>query len=466
MVGVYDNSGNTLSAQRYISGALWSGYYAGPKATVISTMSRNTDYPNTVSATPGDDGYGIDWNFGTTAWTYSSTTEWRMLPYVATNVPDLIPGIWQPQPSPLQVWVDAILPISILNSWNASSSWVHTVVLSYSWTLIYGPITSFTSNGWSCWAYSWTTVTCTKTTAIAPMTNDTLNITVRPTATASGKTATFKVTLTNASDSNSTNNSAFSNLPVAINSAPTDTVKPIIWSMTPLTWGLLPSGQNVTLSYSYSDTGSQIDQTSATGVLSKWNTGSSLWITQTGALTPIVVNSGSTTFSATTLAYGKYKFDTTIKDNKANTTTGSTIFYVDAIEFQISTDTNDIGVLVPWNNNFSTWEIIVTVKTVGAAFSVTSAESWTLNQIFWGDIINDWNGSSGFWYEQYNGSSYPNTISKMNPNTSLASQGKNINTNWDKNVYTYRIKTWTLISTLQGAGSYATTLNFTINVSY
>lgn len=44
--------------------------------------------------TPADLGFGVNWNFGTGAnITYSGSTEWRLLPYVSANVPDLIPGI-------------------------------------------------------------------------------------------------------------------------------------------------------------------------------------------------------------------------------------------------------------------------------------------------------------------------------------------------------------------------------------
>ena len=58
-------------------------------------------------------------------------------------------------------------------------------------------------------------MTCTKTTAIsAPLGTDTLRIPVTPTLAASGTNVTFTVAISNPSDSNVTNNTAFSTHPV------------------------------------------------------------------------------------------------------------------------------------------------------------------------------------------------------------------------------------------------------------
>lgn len=62
-MGVYDNVANVLSAFRYLSGALWTSYEAGPYATVASRISGGTDFANTIQNTSGDLGFGINWNF-------------------------------------------------------------------------------------------------------------------------------------------------------------------------------------------------------------------------------------------------------------------------------------------------------------------------------------------------------------------------------------------------------------------
>lgn len=44
-----------------------------------------------------------------------------MLPYVSTNVPDLIPGIGSPE-TPMQVGVESLLPITVTNVGNTTLS--------------------------------------------------------------------------------------------------------------------------------------------------------------------------------------------------------------------------------------------------------------------------------------------------------------------------------------------------------
>lgn len=55
-------------------------------------IAAGTNFANTI--TPNADlGYGVNWDLGTTPGTYSGTLQWTLAPYVAGNVPDLIPGI-------------------------------------------------------------------------------------------------------------------------------------------------------------------------------------------------------------------------------------------------------------------------------------------------------------------------------------------------------------------------------------
>lgn len=121
---------NVLSAQRYLSGQTWAGYIAGPYGTVSTQTNGGNNYTNTIRTTGGDLGYGINWNFGTgTTGTYTSTTEWRLLPYVSANVVDLIPGIGQPQ-GPLAVNAVSTLPVTVTNAGQATSTGVTTLTLT------------------------------------------------------------------------------------------------------------------------------------------------------------------------------------------------------------------------------------------------------------------------------------------------------------------------------------------------
>lgn len=71
------------------------------------------------------------------------------------------------------------VPITVTNAGQASSSGAHTIVFALP-TGIAGPTIPTTSYGWSCGAQVGTTVTCTKTTTIAPLGFETLNIPVIP----------------------------------------------------------------------------------------------------------------------------------------------------------------------------------------------------------------------------------------------------------------------------------------------
>lgn len=101
------------------------------------------------------------------------------------------------------------MPITLTNVGNLASTGSHTIVLSIPNNLI-GPTYPFSDNGWTCGAQISSNVSCTKTTNIAAgMGTDTVRIPVTPTVAASGSNVTFNVSLTNLSDSNTTNNTAY-----------------------------------------------------------------------------------------------------------------------------------------------------------------------------------------------------------------------------------------------------------------
>ncbi len=117
----------------------------------------------------------------------------------------------------------------------------------------------------------------------------------------------------------------------------------------------------------YSDTGSQVDTASFTGKIYSWN-GVNAWNSTDLAPTNMSISpSPSTTTGSLAIAnlpFGKYRFDISISDNAGNTTTQSYIYYVDAIEWSISSDQYDIGTVLPSTQNIGTGTMTITVKTV------------------------------------------------------------------------------------------------------
>lgn len=151
----------------------------------------------------------------------------------------------------------------------------------------------------------------------------------------------------------------------------------------------------MTLSYNYSDTGSNINQTTATGSLYKWN-GSS-WVLQTGSLTPTSISATSTTFSSSSLTFGKYRFDVSIRDNQNNLTSASRTFWIDRLEWTVSSGSLDIGSTVNNAQKISTQELLVTVKTVGAGYRLDLDAPGLLAA--GGVTIPHWDGTSGYGYD-------------------------------------------------------------------
>lgn len=124
------------------------------------------------------------------------------------------------------------MPITLSNVGNLSSSGVHTAVLTIP-ANITGPASAFTDNGWSCGAQVGTTVTCTKTTSIAPLADETFRIPVIPQPAAGGTSVTFNLAISNASDGDVTNNTAFATNAVVAAApvlAPGGVVSPRFWA--------------------------------------------------------------------------------------------------------------------------------------------------------------------------------------------------------------------------------------------
>ncbi len=212
-------------------------------------------------------------------------------------------------------------------------------------------------------------------------------------------------------------------------SVPTDTTPPVINTISVSSGALFPIG-NFPLTVSYSDTGSTINTASFTGKIYAWD-GVSAWgvtdlapgyMTLSGAAT---TSTGRLTISG--LPFGKYRFDISVADTIGNMQTQSIVYYIDAIDWSISSDTYDIGILSPGPQIFGTGEMIITVRTVGAAFNLSMIATNTLTKS--AETINYWNGTLGWGYDQWNGSAFLGTIISTGTTGTLANQGASINTN-------------------------------------
>ncbi len=246
----------------------------------------------------------------------------------------------------------------------------------------------------------------------------------------------------------------------------TDTVAPVINSISIASGVLLPIG-NFPLTVTYSDTGSAISAGSFTGKIYAWD-GVSAWGVTDLSPTYMTLSGAATTstgrLTVSGLPFGRYRFDISVADTVGNIATQSIIYYIDAIDWSISSDTYDIGTLSPGPQIFGTGEMIVTVRTVGAAFNLSMIGTSTLTRS--AETINYWNGTLGWGYDQWTGSAYLGTIISTGTAGTLANQAVSINTNGLKNTYTYRIKYGSKISAEQAAGLYNGSMKMDLVASY
>lgn len=140
-----------------------------------------------------------------------------------------------------------------------------------------------------------------------------------PQLAASGQTLRFTALITNATDSNNTNNSSYVDLQVTVAPPPADTVAPTITNSSIASGTLIPHGR-FTLALSYSDTGSNINPSTVTGSLFSWNTGTLAWNATNLAPTYMSITGTTSTTTGTflinNLPFGKYRFDFTVRDNQ------------------------------------------------------------------------------------------------------------------------------------------------------
>jgi hypothetical protein len=91
----------------------------------------------------------------------------------------------------------------------------------------------------------------------------------------------------------------------------------------------------------------------------------------------------------------------------------------------------------------------------------------TADMTYLSDTITVYSGSTGWWYDKNIWSGYSSTITAHGTTQTIVSVAKNINTNWQRNTFTYRIKYGMNASANNPAGDYTGGLvRFGINLSY
>ena len=241
-----------------------------------------------------------------------------------------------------------------------------------------------------------------------------------------------------------------------------DIIPPIISSLNYGSGTLLPGG-NHDIIITYSDDDSGIDVSSDDIELYKWDGSSwgsdiaTTWL----SLGSKTITTTTATYPTNSLDFGKYRYDFIISDNDGNTSTSSwAVFYIDEPEFIIGSSSIDIGNVNSFWNNFSD-SITITVKTIGAAFDVTMDRSSLFE--YTPETIPSWDGSLGYGYDL---SPYTSNISAIGTNQLIATQVQNINTNGNKNTYTYGIKIGALVDIDQATWDYEWFLDFWIDFTY
>jgi hypothetical protein len=160
-----------------------------------------------------------------------------------------------------------------------------------------------------------------------------------------------------------------------------DTTSPTINTASVASGTLIPHG-NFSLVYTYSDTGSSIDTTSFTGKIYSWNPTLDTWNPTDIASSYVTLSPVPTTATGTlqiaNLPFGKYRFDVTVADTSGNSTTQSFTYFVDKVEWTISSDVYNIGDIVNTVQTFGTGELVVTIKTVGAGFALSLSPNTSL----------------------------------------------------------------------------------------
>ncbi|NVP17437.1 hypothetical protein HUU51_01845 [Candidatus Gracilibacteria bacterium] len=244
------------------------------------------------------------------------------------------------------------------------------------------------------------------------------------------------------------------------NCVTTDNIAPVFTYSTPVIDSALIPGKdlNITLNYNDGIDGTGIDLSTGNFSLFRWNGtswGSDISPTY---LSSSSINSLNSNFSLVGLPYGRYNYIFTIDDNNGNTGTISKIFYMDEPSFNVSTSNYNSNV----GTTYGIDEIIITVRTVGAAYNLELLKDSNLIDSR-GNIIINWDGNTGVGYDN---SPYSGPKKDITTNPVVATRASLINTAGELNIYTHRLKIKSLVGEEQAAGNYTMNISFRTIFNY
>lgn len=235
---------------------------------------------------------------------------------------------------------------------------------------------------------------------------------------------------------------------------------PVISGSNITTEQLMASGQFI-LQINYTDS-SWIDTNSANMILQKYNSVWDFWESDIAAtqMTEVSIWANTAIYQSSIQNYGKYRIQFSIENIHGTQENFSQIFYVDEVNFSINTSQIDLWNINSSNISYST-PVEIQVQTLWAGFDMLVRKQTNFsshNNTLW-----DYDGSKWIWYDttQVNGN-----LTSIPVVEKFATQSQNINTNWERNNYTYYIRLWAIIDELQSAGYYSWNVNFWIKLQY
>ncbi|MDD5213779.1 MAG: lamin tail domain-containing protein [Candidatus Gracilibacteria bacterium] len=248
-----------------------------------------------------------------------------------------------------------------------------------------------------------------------------------------------------------------------------DVTPPVIGSFSPSDNTLFPIGDNINLTYNYSDDIAGVSTGTSNIVIEKYNGASFDIIASRISTSTIDVTSANYTLNH--LNFGKYKATFTIDDKAGNTVTQVINFYVDKVEFVVSTGSIDLGSVKANIGKYATVEESITVKTLGAGFNLYNGKSGALSKGL--TDIPDYSGATnyGFGFDLYKNEAgvitdYSSIINPIN-NTIVGNSIKDVSTSdGTQKTYFYKLKYYVKVGDEQAAGNYSTNANFSLILNY
>lgn len=178
-------------------------------------------------------------------------------------------------------------------------------------------------------------------------------------------------------------------------------------------------------------------------------------------------NASSTSYALQNLARGAYRATFGISDAAGNVSQTVSIFFVDALELDVSTVSADFGSVTAGTLAESS-KVTVTVKTVGASFALSLNGNGKLQSA--DDEIAAWDGSLGFGYAcESSPSSLGTCDSQTAPfgsGTVIHSSMTSLDSNGNLKTFSYEVVFATRFDELTKAGSYTDLVDVGIMSSY